>query len=463
MNAAQPTSADLGAVVTDVMERLRVPGIAIGIWRDGTVESHGYGVASLDTGQPVRPDTLFQIGSISKIFTATLVMRLVDDGLLDLDTPVTRYVPDLRLADDDALRTITLRHLLSHTSGLEGDRFTDYGLGDDALGRGIAELHSLRQLTRPGELWAYCNNGFNLAGYIVQQVLGQPFEAAMRERLFEPLGLERAFYFAHEAIVYPGAVWLCPTAPGSDQHEVSRPYPLPRWGNPAGGIISTTADLLRFAAFHLGDGVVNGKRILSAEAIAAMQVPQTRAANFAEAYGIGWALDTVDGVKVVSHGGSTNGFQAHLDLIPEKRFAIAILTNSSRGAAAYREIIDWAFEHECGLRRELPTPITLPPDELAWFAGTYRRPNASLTLSVDGQRLRADRTTKSELTGEEVTQPPVLLTPIGEREFLITDGDLQGARVDLIPDANDKPRFVRFGGRLAYWIDPEAGDDAPGS
>ncbi|HET9172099.1 MAG TPA: serine hydrolase domain-containing protein, partial [Actinospica sp.] len=302
MTDSQP--ANLDEAVHAAMEHWSVPGIAVGILRRGDVERRAYGVTSRETDQPVTPDTLFQIGSISKVFTATLAMMLVDDGKLDLDTPVSTYLPDLKLADAEALRAITLRHLFSHTSGLEGDRFTDYGLGDDALAKAIAEFDTLRQLTRPGELWTYCNSGFYLAGRVIERVTGEVFEQILRERLFAPLGLERSFLFAHEAIVYPVAIGHAPKEPGAADQEIVRAYPLPRNVNPAGGVISTVGDLLKFAAFHLAGGTAGGKQVLSSDAVDAMQQPQTVAGNFAEHYGLGWALHTVGGERVIGHGGT---------------------------------------------------------------------------------------------------------------------------------------------------------------
>jgi CubicO group peptidase (beta-lactamase class C family) len=125
----------LDEVVRDAMAEWQIPGVTVAVLHGGKVETHGYGVISLETNYPTRPDTLFQVGSNSKVFTATLVMRLVEAGLLDLDTPIGDYLPDLRLADPRAATTVTLRHLLSHTSGLEGDRFEDTGEGDDAVAR----------------------------------------------------------------------------------------------------------------------------------------------------------------------------------------------------------------------------------------------------------------------------------------------------------------------------------------
>jgi CubicO group peptidase (beta-lactamase class C family) len=444
--------------IREQMARWRVPGVAIGVLRDGQTTARGYGVASLETEAPVRPDTLFQIGSISKVFTATLVMRLVEADQLDLDTPVSTYLPNLKLADAAARDAITLRHLLSHTSGIWGDYFDDFGHGDDALEKAVANYHTLRQVTPPGATWSYCNAGFSLAGRVVERVTGQPFEQAMRERIFAPLGLERSFFFAHEAIVYPVAVGHNQVKPGADEHEVARKYPLPRCVAPAGGIISTVGDLLTFAAFHMGDGAAGtgkGERVLSPGSLRAMRTPQTTAANFADEYGIGWALRTVDGAAIVEHGGSTNGFQARLMLVPERGFALAILTNSSRGSALYREICRVALETYLGLREEEEGIVALPEAELARFAGTYRRPDGEIHLTMEDGGLRREMRFHDPLDNKEETFPPNLLKPIGDREFIVVDKDEnEGSRVDFLLAGDGTPRFLRMGGRLADYVPP---------
>lgn len=142
----------MAEVVEHEMERWSVPGVALGLLRDGAMETFAFGVASIDTGFPVRPDTLFQIGSITKVFTTTLIMQLVDEGRIDLDAPVTSYLPSFALGDAAVQEAITMRRLLSHQAGFYGDNFKDFGPGDDALAIAIAEFPSLRQLTPPGEL-----------------------------------------------------------------------------------------------------------------------------------------------------------------------------------------------------------------------------------------------------------------------------------------------------------------------
>src|SRR3954454_3671405 len=141
-----------------------VPGASLAVLADGEVADTAYGVLNRRTGAEATPDSLWQIGSISKVWTATLAMQLVDDGLLDLDSPVADYLPELELADADVAKTVTMRHLLTHTSGIDGDVFTDTGRGDECLERYVALLAEVKQNHPLGATWSYCNSGFSLAG-----------------------------------------------------------------------------------------------------------------------------------------------------------------------------------------------------------------------------------------------------------------------------------------------------------
>jgi CubicO group peptidase (beta-lactamase class C family) len=449
-------TSELDALVQAELARWTVPGVAVGILRDGVAETKGYGVASIETEQPVTADTLFQIGSISKVFCATLVLTAVDEGKLDLDTPISAYLPEFRLADEQALAALTLRHLLSHTSGIFGDDFQDFGMGDDALAKAVANFPNLRQYSAPGEVWAYCNSGFDLAGRVVEAVLGQPYEVALRERVFAPLDLERSFLFAHEAIAYPVAVGHKQVKPGEDPIEIAREFYMARRSNPCGGVIGTVGDLLKFAQFHMGDGTANGQRVLSEASIQAMQTPQTKAANFADEWGLGWDLRYLDGVKLIEHGGSTNGYQAQLIAVPDKQFAVAVLTNGARGMAVHSAITKWALHEYCGLSTPLPEPISLNEAQLARLAGVYDNPFGKATISVHDGGLRL---TLSVPEGEEGSHiPPINMRPISELECVVTEGEYAGMRTDFItfPDS-DKLRWVRFGGRRADRIEEPAG------
>lgn len=435
------------SLVREEMARWTVPGIVVGVLHDGAVELRAWGVASLRTAQPMREDMLFRVASISKVFTATLAMTLVDAGLLDLDRPVSAYLPELRLADAEALGTISMRHLLSHQSGLLGDYFVSYDLGEDALARWIGEFHTLRQITRPGETWAYCNSGFHLAGRVCEALAGRPFDVAMRERVFTPLGLERTGFFAHEMIVWPHAVGHNLVAPTSDEHIVAPQY-YPRNRLPAGGVVSNAAELLSFARFHMGDGTVNGTPVLSAGALAAMRKPQTRAANFADAWGIGWDLREISGYTVIAHGGSINGYQTQLTAVPAMQAAFAIMTNSARGSAAVRPIEAALLQEYCGLRAPEPAVVPLSAEILARYAGRYTQQFASIDITVEGAGLSAVTTITDPVFGPPDPWPPVRLEPISEREFLVVDGASAGSRVDFINNPDGSVRFIRMGGRL---------------
>lgn len=440
--------AEAAEQVKRSMVRWQVPGVALGLYRDGQVETFGFGVASLETGQPVRPDTIFQAGSISKVFTATLLMRLVDGGLVELDAPVGHYLPDLKLADPSALYAITLRHLLSHQAGFWGDRFLDYGHGDDAIAKALAEFATLRQITRPGEVWAYCNTGFQLVGGVIERVLNQPFETAMRERVVQPLGLERSFYFAHEAITYPVAVGHNPVTGGSPR--VARPWGRHRARSPQGGLLSTAGDLLRFAAFHMGDGTAGEERVLSAASVAEMQKPQVAAGNFADWYGLGWSLRRFGDAIVVGHGGSTNGFRARLAMAPSRRFAVAILTNSDSGVPVLEQVEAWALKRYAGLERVPPPAVTLARAALERLAGRYESLQDRVHVSVHGDGLRLEVTHTSAWTNEASTDAPLFAVPLSETRFLITtEGESAGEDIDFITGDGGAIRFLRLHGRLA--------------
>ena len=448
-----PMSLDgLDDVVEQQLRRWTVPGAAVGLLRNGHVELRAYGVANLDVGWPVRSDMLFRVASISKVFTATLAMTAVDNGLLDLDVPVVRYLPELQLADADARETITMRHLLSHTSGLYGDYSADYGLGDDAMMRALPVFSTLPQQTRPGELWAYCNSGFQLAGTVLAKVFSTTFDEAMEHRVFEPLGLERTCFAAHDTFGWPSAMGHVQTDPGADEHVAVGQY-YPRNRRPAGGVISTASDLLRFARMHMSDGEIDGHRVLSEAAAKEMRTPQTRAGGWANSWGVGWDIRPAGSTTVIGHSGSISGFESLLTLVPDQQVAIVVLTNSGRGSAAYPAIEKWLLEHVCGLRQESPTTTCLSDAALRNLAGRYERPGYEITVSVSDSGLQLEFKGPHPLSGETVPYPSLQLVPISESEFVVQDGQREDERVEFIPGEDGLPRFIRMHGRLANRVD----------
>jgi CubicO group peptidase (beta-lactamase class C family) len=184
------------------MARYHVPGVAVGVFYQGQEYVRGYGVANVDYPQPVDGDTLFRIGSSTKTFTGTVVMRLVEQGQLDLDAPVRRYLPNLQLADEAVAARVTVRQLLNHSAGWLGHVLAGPARGDDALAKYVAALQQLPQLTPLGQVFAYNNAAANLAGYLVETVAGQPYEQVVQDVLLDPLALTHTGYFSDRLVGY---------------------------------------------------------------------------------------------------------------------------------------------------------------------------------------------------------------------------------------------------------------------
>jgi len=409
-----------------------VPGVAVGVLDEGVERHEGYGVTSIDNPLEVTPDTRFQVGSITKTFTGTAICELAARGELDLDRPVREYVPGLALADPDATERVTLRHLLSHTGGWFGDYFDDTGWGDDAAAVYVERMRDLPQQTPVGELWAYNNAGFALAGRAVELVTGKRFEDAVKELVFDPLELASTTFWPWEVMTERFAVGHVGLG---DEVQVARPWPVGRSAHAAGGIVSTTPDLLRYARLHLEPP----------PALAPMQRPQAPTAEEGEWVGLTWYGQERFGT--LRHGGGTNGQLSLLVLVPARSFAMALLTNHSPGGA---RVIDAALE-AAGLAAEDPRPIGDVPQ--AEYAGIFETAVDRITLTPLGDgRIRVE----SESLGGFPTKdsPPGPQLPPAEAYFYtperwyIDGGPLQGTRGHFIRGDDGGVRWLRVGGRL---------------
>jgi CubicO group peptidase (beta-lactamase class C family) len=310
-----------------------IPGASVAVSDGDQVIELATGVLNINTGVTATPDSLFQIGSITKTLTATLVMQLVDAGLVGLDEPVRKYVPEFAVAGPAATETVTVRRLLCHTSGVPGDVFTDFGRGDDALSRYVEALGEHEQLHAPGRMFSYCNAGYSVLGLLVQRVRELPsWEAALRAHLIEPLGLTHTVSLPEEALLFRTAAGHVTGEHPADQ-RLAPVWQLPRSAAPAGASTCARArDLLAFAHMHMGAGLAQGgTRILSAESVAAMQTQQTavpgRSERLGNGWGLGWMLSDRPGGRVVGHDGGTIGQAARLRFAPGRGVAFAVLTN----------------------------------------------------------------------------------------------------------------------------------------
>jgi CubicO group peptidase (beta-lactamase class C family) len=239
-------AANWTARLNELATEANVPGAALGIWSDGQEILAAHGVLNAATQVPVTTDSVFQVGSITKIWTATMIMQLVDEGLLSLDTTVSAVLPGTRLGTADVGDEVTVRHLLTHTSGIDGDVFTDTGRGDDCVERYVDLLAEVPSVFTPGATYSYCNSGYVLLGRIIEVIDGQSWDESLRERLIGPLAATQTVTLPEEAILRRAAVGHLRC--GTPVHV----WGLPRSIGPAGLITATAGDLLTFARLHLG-------------------------------------------------------------------------------------------------------------------------------------------------------------------------------------------------------------------
>jgi CubicO group peptidase (beta-lactamase class C family) len=453
LSEAADRFAELREQVVAAMREYGVPGVALGIIAGDEEFIAGFGITNVEHPLAVNADTLFQIGSTTKTITGTVVMRLVEQGRLDLDTPVRRYVPELALQAVAVAEQVTLRHLLSHTAGWVGDFFPDTGSGDDALARAVAALADVPQLTPLGAVWSYNNAAFYLVGRIIEKVTGRSYEQATRELLLDPLGMSMSFFTAGEAIVHRVvAGHRAPLDAPQGRAQVLQPWEITRASAPVGRLISTAHDQLKYARFHLGDGTTtDGTRLLSRELLAEMHRPFVAAAD-GEQGAITWFVRGEGKQRVLRHGGATVGQLSAFQFVPEQQFAITVLTNADRGSELNLKIVPAALKLFCGIASSLPEQLDLPATELTAFAGEYRAALRHLRLRVVDEQLMLEVLPQGGFPTPD-TPPPPAPPPmraricVGDR-LLVLDAPFANARGEFLRDGQGNIEWLRIGGRI---------------
>jgi dipeptidyl aminopeptidase/acylaminoacyl peptidase/CubicO group peptidase (beta-lactamase class C family) len=410
----------------------RVPGAVLGILRvgrdghDDEVMLAACGVLNNQTEAAVSTDSAFQIGSVTKVWTATLVMQLAEDGLLDLDAPLTAVLPELRLGSAELNAKLTMRHLLTHTSGIAGDVFDDTGRGDDCVEKYVALLADAGVSHPLGATVSYCNAGFVLAGRVIEKLTGKSWDTVLRERLITPLGLRRTSTLPEEALLGSAATGhVC--EPGEPPH-VAPAWSLPRSVGPAGLICSTAGDVLAFARMHLTGGQgPGGVSLLTPGSVAAMQeqhadLPSSR--GKADSWGLGWLRLSWDGRRLVGHDGGTIGQYAYLRLLPEDGLAVVLLTNGGQADDLYQDLFREVFRDVAGVEMAAPPgPAAVPPPiDPGRYVGTYERASMRSEVFESDGTLMLRVTVTGPLA--ELRENPVHtleLVPVAEDEFVVRD------------------------------------------
>jgi CubicO group peptidase (beta-lactamase class C family) len=455
-----PTKDELKARVDELIAEHNVPGAQLALLDGDEIVETAAGVLSIRTGCPVTTDALFLPGSIGKLYTATLVLMLVDEGKVDLDTPIRAYLPDFRVKDARAAEIVTVRNALSHTSGFDGDHFTDTGRGDDALRLYVDGCADLPQIADPGKIWSYSNSSYSILGRIVEVLTGRTFEENLRERIFAPLGLEHSVSFAEEALVHPTAVGHEPDPEDASRRIIATPWGLGRAFGPMGSaLVASAGDVLRFTKLHLDGGVApDGTRLLSEKLVAAMQEEQIGLVDdiLGRAWGLGWILDRWGEVDVIGHDGNSIGQNAFMRVAPKERFGFCLQTNVGSALLLYRELANWLFGERFGVG---PRPDAEALDDLAVsdparYTGVYEREGLRLEVNADGGGRLLANVHPTHAVAQSQGWPPMIdlpLRPVAQPDtFLlrvpIADADLPA--VFFAPDdPGSRPTYVHYGGR----------------
>lgn len=327
--SAGPHDVDYDAVdgyIRSTMASDHIPGLAVSVVQNGSiVYLKGYGVAAPD-GRPVTPQTPFILGSTSKSFTALAVMQLVEAGKIELDAPVTRYLPWFRTRNAQESARITVHHLLHHTSGLQTydglQGLRDNDQSSMALENGVRELSRAQLGQPPGERYEYANQNYNALGLIVQMVSGMSYEEYVRSAIFRPLQMHHSAATLSDAAVADVAVgyrqWLV--------WPVAFDAPYPRRMTPAGFLISSAEDLSHYVAALLNGGVYEHSQLLSPSGIGTLHTPASRISPEIS-YGMGWAIRSTPRSTTIWHDGDVSNFHSHLRLLPDRHLGLIVLMN----------------------------------------------------------------------------------------------------------------------------------------
>lgn len=361
-----PSTAELQAMLDDACRRHRVPGAVLGIDAGGEVSIAAHGVGNVTTGEPMTPNTVSQVASVSKMLTAHALHGLLAEHDIGVDTPISELVPELAGLDV----AITVRRLLDHTSGLQGDLWDDFGSNGDAVARFTAALPSIGSITAPGELFSYCNTGYVALGRLVEILGGASFDRVIDHRVIAPLGLTHTTLRLTDAVQHRVAIGHDLRADGT---SAARPYISMRCLSPTGGVMSTVPDLLTFAR-SLPD-VMFERSSVNPE-------PWTA--------GPGWCLGMTDctgadGVPVYGHDGLWIGAGAYVRVVPGRDVIIAMVGAAGHARTVWQEVYATLLTRMGLLGTGLPTSepdLIVEPER---YVGTYRRLSQDVTIDeVDG-------------------------------------------------------------------------------
>jgi CubicO group peptidase (beta-lactamase class C family) len=437
----------LERVALDELKETNTPGAALAIVSgDRLVFAKGFGVTSIETGDPVTPDTLFRIGSVTKMFTAAVLVTLAEEGRIKIDEPIGKYVKGL----NPKLSLVTAHQLMSHMAGMTDESPSDYGSHDDpALAAYVRSLNEDHFFTEPGDIFSYSNPGFDVAGFLIEEVGGRPYADQMTDRLFKPLGMNRSTFRPTVAMTYPLSQGH--SLSGKAKPTVIRPSGDNVAGWPDGFMFSTVNELARFAIAFMDGGRIDGKQVLKPAVITKLSSPyadlQSRFGFENGRYGYGLFIHDHRGVHVVWHAGLLPGFGALLQMVPERRFAVIVLANRSR--SLLNKTAEKAMELMLPLEAKAETKskraLATSDAEISEYVGTYTNKTERIEILAKQGRLILKKQ-----DGEFPT------TKIGDHRFLIPKPkESEAGEFVLVLGADGKAKYLHIERHALRKVQPE--------
>lgn len=321
--------------VEDYVDNKKIPAMSMAVYKDGQIYTAAHGILNADTGVSATTDSIFQIGSITKVFTASLIMQFVDEQRIELDKPVVSYLKDFELACPKTTQSVTVRQLLNHTSGIEGDFFAkDKPSGGNHLARYVDRCNLLPQIHPVGDRFSYSNSAYCIAGRLLEVVSGVSWSTLVEERIVRPLGLTHAVVDPVDTVRYRTAIGHIRDSNDTTKWQVTPNAYYPMGMAAVGSTLTMTAkDLINFSLPFLNDGRnKKNKPWLSPGSIKEMltsqvSLPKNFLQNMTD-WGLGWALLNDSSTFLYGHEGSTPGQCSILRVVPEHNLIFSVLFNS---------------------------------------------------------------------------------------------------------------------------------------
>lgn len=435
-------SAAIEQALEAELKATRTPGAVLALVLDGRViYEKGFGVANVETGQPVSSELLFRTGSVGKMLTSAVAVRMAAEGRLSLDEPIGRYV---KLAP--GLSRLTLRQLLSHSAGLISGIAVCCPQDESAL---KTEIQNWKDkdffFTEPGKVFSYSNYGFMIAGLVLQEVAGKPYADLMHDYLFAPLGMERSFFRPTEVMTYPLSQGH---EMDGDTIKIKRPFYNGTVDWPAGFAYTTAADLARFAIVLMNEGRLEEKQIWDTAVVPTMLRPVIAlASNYGDlegrtaagttedqpAYGFGLMHQTFHGIPLLVHGGDIPGFGSLVAMAPGQKTAVIVMANKSgvilknTAARALEVLLKIKPSPEAS-----PASFVLSQQEMQGLAGTY----------VNGKMQFVIRYANGKLFFKESPAVEKELYKVGDNHFVYDHPDEGLTDLFILRDEEGRPAYV---------------------